>query len=218
MPKHNNLVGKEFGRLTVIEKAEPHICPSGQRKQMYLCKCLCGAELAVSYAHLVTGHTRSCGCYFNEVLGKCNITHGLSKTRLFNVWGKMKGRCCNPNNSHYKNYGGRGITICDEWLNNFQAFYDWAYANGYDENAPFGQCTLDRIDNNKGYSPDNCRWVTSIIQANNKRNNRIFTINGISHTVPEWARMYELDPKRVTCRLYLGWSIEKALTMPVRGR
>ena len=94
--------------------------------------------------------------------------HGKTNTRLFNVWRGMKRRCHSTSDKNYDIYGGRGIAVCDEWRNNFQAFYDWAMANGYDENAPTGQCTIDRVDNDKGYSPDNCRWVDMKVQNNNK--------------------------------------------------
>jgi hypothetical protein len=108
-----------------------------------------------------------------DVAKTYNTKHGLTKhKRLYRVWKTMKKRCLNTSDERYDRYGGRGITVCDEWLHNFQAFYDWAMANGYDENAPYGQCTIDRIDNDGNYSPDNCRWVDMKAQGNNRSTNR----------------------------------------------
>ena len=152
--------GKRFGRLVVIEY---------QGNSQWLCKCDCGNTVIVYSSALNRGATQSCGCLHRERASKANITHGKSKTRLYNVWSGMKERCLNPRSSNYRDYGGRGVTICKEWQKSFEAFEKWAIANGFDPALPFHQCSLDRIDNNKGYYPDNCRWVTYSDQSFNRR-------------------------------------------------
>lgn len=135
--------------------------------------------------------------------------HGKRKTKLYNVWNTMRDRCYNKNNKRYKDWGGRGIAVCDEWRNDFMNFYNWAYENGYNENL-----TIDRIDNNKGYEPSNCRWVTRKQQARNRRSNINFTYNGETHCIVEWCELLGLKPKTVYQRIhYYNWSIEKALEL-----
>lgn len=135
--------------------------------------------------------------------------HGKRKTKLYNVWNTMRDRCYNKNNKRYKDYGGRGIAVCDEWRNDFMNFYNWSIQHGYNENL-----TIDRIDNNKGYSPDNCRWVTRKQQARNRRSNINFTYNGETHCIVEWCELLGLKPKTVYQRIhYYNWSIEKALEL-----
>lgn len=163
-----DLTGQRFGRLVVIERAGS----DKHNRAVWKCQCDCG-EVRVQYSgNLRSGLVNSCGCLRAERNKERNTTHGKSKNRLYCVWIDMKKRCYNPITHNYHRYGGRGITVCDEWKNDFQAFYDWAMANGYDENAPKGQCTIDRIDNDKCYSPDNCRWVDTATQNKNKSNSR----------------------------------------------
>lgn len=163
-----NMAGQRVGRLLVVERADndKHGCV------MWKCQCDCGRFSIVSRTNLISGRVNSCGCLSEEKTRERSITHGQRRSRLYGVWANMKSRCYNPKTHNYPRYGGRGITICDEWRNDFQAFYQWAMANGYDERAPYMQCTIDRIDNDRGYSPDNCRWVSAKIQSNNKSNNR----------------------------------------------
>lgn len=131
---------------------------------MWLCRCECGKEIVVEAYNLKTGHTQSCGCLQREATSVANKTHGKRNTRLYRIWICMKNRCYRKNHDAYKHYGGRGIKVCDEWLHSFKAFNDWAMANGYRDDL-----SIDRIDTNKGYSPDNCRWATMAEQNKNKR-------------------------------------------------
>lgn len=163
-----DLTGQRFGRLVVLERAGS----SAKQEARWLCLCDCGRKTLVTGSNLRSGHTNSCGCLSAEKSKTRRTTHGLCQCRLYRVWEHMKHRCLNPNDDYYYRYGGRGITICDAWRHDFQAFYGWAMANGYDENAPKYQCTIDRIDNDKGYSPDNCRWTDMATQNRNKSNNR----------------------------------------------
>ena len=210
-----NLVGMKFGRLTVMDRESPK---SKKAKGLWVCKCECGNVIKVNTSDLKSGNTTSCGCKRKETLRQLRTKHGESNTRLYNVWSDMKKRCYNTKNVDYKNYGGRGITVCDEWMD-FQNFYEWAIANGYDETAPRGQCTIDRIDVDGCYEPENCRWVDRYIQMNNKRNNRILTYNGESHTLAEWCEIVNIPYNCLKSRLNkLHWSVEKTLTTPTRNK
>ena len=140
-----------------------------------------------------------------------NYKHGLKESRLFSIWTNMKSRCNNPKATHYEHYGARGITVCDEWLNDFKAFYDWAMSHGYSD-----ELTIDRIDNDGNYEPSNCRWVTMKGQGLNKSDNCIVTLNGISKPLVFWCEEYNINYKTVRDRLKRGWSCEDALSKPVQ--
>ena len=212
-----DLTGQVYGRLTVIKRVDDYISPSGDRKVQWLCKCKCGKEVIVTGNNLRKGNSKSCGCYNRELLAKINLTHNASNTRLYHIWICMKDRCYNPKNKKYKDYGGRGIIICDEWINDFEAFANWAYDNGYVENVSRGECTIDRIDVNGNYCQQNCRWVNQKVQSNNKRNNHYITYNGETHTVTEWNNILGYKKGVLSRRIFSGWSIEDAFTKPVKS-
>lgn len=153
-------IGDKFNKLTVLEKTDQRI----NRSIIYKCQCNCGNITYVKSTNLVKGYIKSCGCLQKEMASKYNKTHGLSNTKLFMVWQDMKKRCKNPNHHAYKDYGGREIKVCNEWLDDFMNFYNWAMANGYKEGL-----SIDRINNNGNYEPNNCRWVTMSIQCKNKQ-------------------------------------------------
>jgi len=178
VPKLEDLTGQRFGRWTVLERAE-----NKGKRTAWLCKCDCGTVKAVHATSLKNGDSTSCGCYAKE--HPAHVVHGLGNTKLHARWAQIKRRCFNSHDKVYQHYGAKGITMCDEWKNDFVKFYDWSMANGYKDGLE-----IDRIDNSKGYSPDNCRWVTRLKQANNKTNNKYYTYKGETKTLAEFARQY----------------------------
>ena len=206
MRTQRNLVGNKYGKLLVVES-----CGQKANDRHYFSKvrCECGKEYLVPDTELIYGRRRGC-----TSCGNGSWIHGKTNTKLFNVWASMKQRCLDKNHKNYKDYGGRGIKICDEWLNDFKTFYEWAMSNGYKE-----ELSIDRIDNNGNYEPSNCRWADLITQANNKRNSRIITYKGKTDTLPNWARKYNIHPTTLAFRLKNGWSVERALNLrPKIGR
>ena len=176
----------------------------------WLCKCDCGNETIVRGENLTSGAVKSCGCAGDH----SNRIHGMSHTRLHNIWSRLFYRCYNPKCVHFKHYGGRGIRVCDEWhgTGGFQRFMKWALSNGYEETL-----TLDRINVNGNYEPDNCRWITQKQQMNNTRVNRFVSYNGQTHTVAEWSEITGISYATLSQRINkLNWPIEKALTKEVK--
>lgn len=209
--KNDLPVGYKSGRLTVAGKCFFMDC-GRYRLQYAVCECECGEFTVVSSTYLRKRTTRSCGCLRNEMAGNRTRTHGMSKTRLYREWAGIITRCTNKNDISYKNYGERGVTVCEEWLNSFEEFRDWALANGYSD-----ELTIDRIDNHGDYTPENCRYGDDIVQANNRRNNRLETCWGETKTVANWSRdpRCQVSHEVLQDRLQtLGWSIEVALTTP----
>lgn len=210
MGKFIDLTGQKFGRWTVIRRGENHIKPNGKSEVCWWCICDCtpDKEYLVMGQSLRNGASQSCGCLHNEKQKINNLTHGLSKNRIYKIWVGMKQRCTNVNYTGYNDYGGRGINICDDWLNSFYNFYCWAINNGYNN-----KLTLDRIDVNGNYCPENCRWTTNIQQQNNKRNTHWIEYNNEVHSLAEWSKIYNIPYKKLCNRItHLHWDFEKAIT------
>lgn len=209
-----DITGQKFNRLTVIKFAY-----RGKDNRAYWeCKCDCGNVAIVSGKNLRSGNTKSCGCYNLESISKRNKvihrTHGETNTKLFHIWVGIKTRCHNPNTINYHNYGGKGISICEEWDNSFESFRDWALSNGYKDGLQ-----IDRIDFNGNYEPSNCRWCTAKEQQRNKSSNTMITYQGETHSIAEWADIigikYDVLQKRISVA---KMPLEKAFEMPYMGR
>lgn len=193
----NDLTGQRFGRLTVIG-----VDDRDTRKTYFYCQCDCGNVKSVRSDSLIAGAIRSCGCLKLEqdrINLEANHSHKMSGTRPYWIWQDIKNRCYNPHDIRYDRYGGRGITVIDEWRNDFSAFYEWSLKNGYADNL-----TIDRIDNDKGYSPDNCRWSTMKEQSRNRSTNINIRIGNATKTLTEWCEIFSVDSKTVFARYYRG--------------
>lgn len=219
MGKFNDRTGEKIGRLYVIERAPDSILPSGLHKTMWKCRCDCGNIVTVRADSLTGNHTLSCGCYQKEVVSRYmkslvrKVDYGESRERLHNIWYLMHYRCYNSKCSVYKNYGGRGITVCDDWKNieGYFNFKKWALSNGYQDDL-----TIERTNVNGNYEPDNCCWIPMRAQASNKRTNRLLTYNGQTLTMAEWSRQSGIPYKTLHNRLHYGWDVDMALTQPVK--
>lgn len=206
--KKEFLINSKFGRLTVLDtyiKNKTRYCE---------CECDCGNAKTTTYDHLKYGYTKSCGCLLIDNAKNNFTTHGKSNHPLHAVWNTMKQRCYNRNNKSYDNYGGRGIKVCKEWLDDFMNFYNWAINNGYESGL-----TVDRLNANGDYEPNNCRLVDMTIQQNNRSNNIILSYKNENRTLSEWSKLYNISSSTIRKRLYvLGWSIEDALTIKVHKK
>lgn len=206
-----DLTGQRFGRLVAISEDKS----SGYLK--WKCQCDCGNIKFATAFDLRSGHTKSCGCLqrerASESIKRRNFKHGQTRTPLHNSWCAMMQRCYDNNYKWYKDYGARGIKVCPEW-HDFISFSEWATSSGFTEGL-----SIDRIDVNGDYCPENCRWATTIEQANNKRNNIYLEYNGEKKTIAEWARFLNIPYHALYNRIYdLQWPIDKAITEPIRGQ
>lgn len=193
-----------FGRLTVLKELSPS---NGRR---ILCRCSCGEVKEFPYANLISGNTKSCGCYRRQRTAEKNTTHGLHSVPEYSIWKQMRQRCSNPNNDRFQDYGGRGVTVCERW----HSFENFLLDMG---SRPSVEHSIERRENESGYCPENCYWGTRIEQGNNKRNNHLVTFDGKTLTLAEWSRKVGLRGLTIMRRLEAGWSTEKALTTPSRS-
>lgn len=209
-------VGKKYWNMTVIAIV-PRTMKNGSHTYAWRCRCDCGNERLVAPAKLKFGHTKSCGCMKIERI-KANpsmdrTTHGGRHDRLYNIWRGIKERCHAESCKDYGAYGGRGISVCEEWRNSYSKFKEWALNNGYDNNL-----SIERKDVNGDYRPENCCWIPLKDQNKNKRTSRWVEYNGERHIVSDWARIYGMDARTLYNRLRIGWSMEKAVNTPEAGR
>ncbi|MEK4302424.1 hypothetical protein MKY30_23990 [Oceanobacillus sp. FSL W8-0428] len=204
-----DLTGDKYGRLTAMKLSYR----DKRSNSFWICKCDCGNETVVRIGDLRSGNTTSCGCFreeqSNKALVERSTTHGHTKTRLYTIWHGMKLRCYTKSNASYKYYGGRGISVCDEWKDDFASFRTWSLSNGYKEGL-----TIDRVDANGNYEPSNCRWINYKGQARNKRNNKIITYRGESKTISEWSEITNIKQSTISERVRLGWDEAEAITRP----
>lgn len=185
-----DLTSRRFGRVIVLELNHIHTCPSCTTFPMWRCKCDCGNEVIVNASSLKKGLTQSCGCLRKEKTASKNLSHGESDSRLYRIYKGMKSRCYNPNDTTYHNYGARGISVCEGWIQDFTSFRNWSLENGYAEDL-----SIDRIDNDGDYCPENCRWTDVFTQVNNSRHNHFVVLGGEKHTITEWSRIFEVNVK-----------------------
>ena len=204
-----DLTDKKFTRWTVI-KFSHRRTKNKTHRYYWDCRCTCGVKRKVNSDLLKRGQSKSCGCLSIE-LSKNMVKHNMCNTRTYKSWQKMLSRCTNSNDDSYKYYGDRGIKVCTRWLNSFEKFLE-------DMNERPEGMTLDRKDNDKGYSPENCRWATPLEQARNKRNNVLIEHNGQTKTIGEWTTIAGLSHGAVRARIKLGWSIKEAIETPLYGR
>jgi hypothetical protein len=199
-----DLTGKQFGRLNIVSRSKN----KGKHVQWH-CKCECGGTKIATTTNIVRGLTQSCGCLHKEAISKINSTHGMTKSRTFIIWQGMLARCGNPQNPSYKNYGGRGVFVCDRWKLSFENFL-----------ADMGEAkddqSIDRISVNGIYEPNNCRWATLKEQALNKRNTLFVLFNGVTAPLKTHCENLSLSYKSVHARIQRGWSVSDALSTPIK--
>lgn len=208
MSRLKDMTNHEFNGCTVLKRAE-----NKGKNVCWLCICKCGNEFIARATDIRTGNTKSCGCLNRELAGNRARKHGNRNSRLYTIWNNMKMRCSNPSSISFKNYGGKGIKVCDEWFDTFESFYKWSINNGYHDSL-----TLDRIDSNGDYKPSNCRWATMKEQQNNRGNNNTLTYKNVQHTLAEWSDITGIPYDTLWTRIKRGWSVEKSLTQPLRGQ
>lgn len=204
-PLIEDLTGQKFGRLTAVR----YIGKSKGKQTMWECLCDCGNTVNVQQQNLKNGHTKSCGCYNIDCIMERQRTHGETRTRIYRIWHDMNYRCSSPKHRSYPLYGGKGVKVCDAWRD-YETFRDWAFQNGYEDGL-----SIDRIDSEKDYCPENCRWATDTEQANNTNRNRYYTIDGVTDTLANLCRKYNMPYATISSRLRDGWDIVDALTLPI---
>lgn len=199
-----DLSGQKFGKLNVL-KFNNINCKN--RHAVWLCRCDCGSEILVESSRLTSGNTKSCGCLKAELNKSRALKHGHYNERLYKIWFDMKRRCYNNNRKAYKYYGAKGITVCKEWLNSYNNFHNWALSHGYNNNL-----TLERIDFNGNYCPENCKWIPQSEQTQNSSHNHFITFNNKTLTISQWSKEIGIAPKTIRERLNKGWNIKKVLS------
>lgn len=213
-PKFHDLSGKTFGRL----KVDKYVGKNKSGNLFYQCTCECGKVLIVQYSSITSGVTTSCGCAHADIMREKLTTHGLRHHPLYRVWENMIDRCRNPNNTHYDIYGGKGIQVCYEWHpsnpNGFQNFYDWSIANGWKLLKGKKKLTIDRIDSDKDYCPENCRWVDYKTQANNTSRNRYYRVGPYVFTAKVWSEIIDISVTVLTKRRKRGWNDTEIICTP----
>lgn len=206
----SDLIDLTFGYWTVLCKSDKK---SNNGSVLWRCQCECGTICDVCESSLHLDKSTNCGCK-RKAKNKLNATtHGLSETPLYKIWQGMKDRCYNHSHTSYENYGGRGIKMCDEWKNSFETFYSWAMNSGYEHGL-----TIERMNNNEGYAPTNCKWATNLEQANNKRNNHKITYNGKTMTIAQWSKFLGVTPGCITNRIARGDTETEAVSTSRRRR
>lgn len=202
---YSSWAGQRYGRLTVT--GEEIRMQDGRAK--LICVCDCGTVCEVAPGNLRAGNVRSCGCLSKDRSHKQLYVHGDTGERLWHIWSGMRRRCEETCNKDYPRYGGRGISVCEEW-HDYSIFKEWALSHGYND-----KLTLDRIDSNGNYEPANCRWATAKEQNNNRRSNHILEYNGERHTISQWSELSGVPSKTLLYRINAGWTVEQALYTPV---
>lgn len=213
--RSRDLTNQVFGRLTALKiSTEP--MKGSSSSTPWVCRCECGTEKVIRAIHLTNGSTLSCGCLIRQKTSERSLTHGHKRNGVrsptYAVWSSIMTRCTNPKTANWNDYGGRGITVCERWRNSFEAFLEDV------GERPSKDHSIDRKDVNGNYEPGNVRWATRAEQCRNKRTNRKITIGGETHCLSEWEEIKGLPKKRITSRLFLGWSEYEAVMTPNAGR
>lgn len=207
----DTIIGQKFGELLVLNEV-PKDIRKDKNHRCFECQCSCGSKTIVTLNHLKTGHTKSCGCMKGKMCSIANTKHGMTGSRIYQIWLHMKHRCFNPKDKEYHRYGGRGISICDEWINNrgFENFYNWAINNDYQEDL-----TIDRINNDDNYEPNNCRWVNRKEQMNNVGYNIYLRLEDKEHTIAQWSDILGIKQNTIQARKkYHNYDDRAALLKP----
>ena len=214
----HDLSGTKFGHLTVVSRTEDHIAVSGRRYPQYICLCDCGNTCLALAQGLTAGKKTNCGCFTKQLLSEAttlrNTKHGDGnrigkRNRLYQLWNGIKTRCYNLNDPTYARYGGKGIEMCEEWKHSYESFKKWALANGYDINAPRGACTIDRIDSKGNYCPENCRFVSTAVQGDNRSSVIHITYNGETHNLTQWSKILGIKRTTLLMRYKKGYQGEE---------